>query len=61
MTLSFHGCLPTRRRSLSLALVVGIALEWYQTTVPGRYGSITDILLNSLGAALGIVIALFLL
>ena len=47
--------------SLSLALVIGIALEWYQTTVPGRYGSITDILLNSLGAALGIVIALFLL
>ena len=47
--------------SLSLALVLGIVLEWYQTTVPGRYGSIADILLNSLGAALGIVIALFLL
>ena len=47
--------------SLSLAFIIGIALEWYQTTVPGRYGSVTDILLNSLGAALGIVIALFLL
>ena len=47
--------------SLSLALVLGIVLEWYQTTVPGRYGSMTDILLNGLGVALGIVIALFLL
>jgi len=47
--------------SLMLAIVLGVALEWYQTTVPGRYGSITDILLNSLGAALGIVVALFLL
>lgn len=47
--------------SLALALGIGIALEWYQTTVPGRYGSIADILLNSLGVALGIVVALFLL
>ena len=47
--------------SLTLAMGLGIALEWYQTTVPGRYGSIADVLLNSLGVALGIVAALFLL
>ena len=61
-TLAGVASRPTRiALSMSLALVIGIALEWYQTTVPGRYGSVTDILLNSLGAALGIVIALFLL
>jgi glycopeptide antibiotics resistance protein len=47
--------------TLALAMGLGIALEWFQTTVPGRYGTITDILLNSLGVALGIVAALFLL
>ena len=43
------------------ALVLGVALEWYQTTVPGRYGSITDILLNTVGALLGLIAAIFLL
>lgn len=47
--------------TLALAMGLGIALEWFQTTVPGRYGTIADILLNSLGVALGIVAALFLL
>ena len=47
--------------SVALAFTLGIALEWYQTTVPGRFGSIGDILLNSLGVVLGIAVALFLL
>ena len=47
--------------SLALALGLGVALEWYQTTVPGRYGSISDILLNCVGVALGLVVGLFLL
>jgi len=44
-----------------LAVVLGVALEWYQTTVPGRYGSIFDILLNTLGVVAGLVVAVFLL
>lgn len=30
----------------------GAADEWHQTMVPGRYGSITDLLLDALGASL---------
>ena len=61
-TLAGIESLPHRMAlSFVLALVLGVALEWYQTTVPGRYGSITDILLNTVGAVLGLVVALFLL
>ena len=47
--------------SFVLAVLLGVALEWYQTTVPGRYGSIFDILLNTLGVVAGLVVAVFLL
>ena len=47
--------------SLALTLALGVVLEWYQTTVPGRYGTITDILLNMLGTVLGLLAALLLL
>ena len=47
--------------SLMLALSLGIALEWYQTTVPGRFGSISDIALNAIGTLLGLIAAVFLL
>ena len=61
-TLAGIGSAPARiALSLLLALGLGIALEWYQTTVPGRFGTITDILLNAIGAVLGLVIAAFLL
>jgi glycopeptide antibiotics resistance protein len=61
-TLAGIRSLPARIAvSVTLAMGLGIALEWVQTTVPGRYGTITDVLLNSLGVALGIVAALFLL
>lgn len=52
-----------RRMALAfaLALLLGVALEWYQTTVPGRYGTISDVLLNSVGIVLGLFAALFLL
>ena len=61
-TLAGIESLP-HRMALSFvpALVLGVALEWYQTTVPGRYGSITDILLNTVGALLGLIAAIFLL
>ena len=61
-TLAGIESLPQRvALSFTLALVLGVALEWYQTTVPGRYGSIIDILLNTAGIVAGLVIALFFL
>ena len=36
----------------ALALVYGVSDELHQTTVPGRFGSITDLMLNALGVAL---------
>ena len=61
-TLAGIESLPRRIAiSFVLAVVLGVALEWYQTTVPGRYGSIFDILLNTLGVVAGLVVAVFLL
>ena len=47
--------------SLILALALGATLEWYQTKVPGRFGTIVDVVLNAIGAALGLLAALLLL
>jgi len=44
--------------TLVLALSLGIVLEWYQTMVPGRFGTIVDVLLNISGAVAGVVAAL---
>ena len=61
-TLAGIESLPRRIAiSFVLAVVLGVALEWYQTTVPGRYGSIIDILLNTVGILAGLVVAVFLL
>ena len=61
-TLAGSESLPRRIAiSFVLAVVLGVALEWYQTTVPGRYGSIFDILFNTLGVVAGLVVAVFLL
>lgn len=53
----------TLRLALSLAATVGLGalLEWHQTRVPGRYGTIMDVLLNVAGAVLGTLAALLLL
>jgi glycopeptide antibiotics resistance protein len=40
-----------------LAVGLGIALEWAQTMVPGRFGTLTDVLLNSAGALAGALAA----
>jgi hypothetical protein len=37
-----------------LALAYGALDEWHQSFVPGRYASLTDIVLNAAGAVLGI-------
>jgi VanZ family protein len=35
----------------------GAVVEWCQTRVPGRIGSLADVLLNAAGAALGLLVA----
>lgn len=47
--------------ALSLTIGLGIVLEWYQTTVPGRFGTIFDVLLNGIGALIGLLAAVLLL
>ena len=44
-----------------LAVGLGAALEWYQTRVPGRFGTLMDVLLNAAGAIAGLAAALLLL
>ncbi len=44
--------------ALLLSVSLGGVLEWYQTTVPGRFGSIVDVLLNAAGAILGLLAVL---
>ncbi len=44
-----------------LAVGLGAALEWYQTRVPGRFGTLLDVLLNAAGAIAGLAAAVLLL
>jgi VanZ family protein len=44
-----------------LAVGLGSMLEWYQTKIPGRFGTIVDALLNVLGAIGGLLFALAIL
>lgn len=44
-----------------IAVAFGMVMEWYQTRVPGRFGTVVDVALNAVGAALGLLIAAFLL
>lgn len=43
--------------ALAITVAIGVILEWYQTYVPGRYGTITDVMLNVIGAILGLLAA----
>ena len=36
-------------------------MEWRQTKVPGRFGTVNDVVLNAAGAALGLLAAIVLL
>ena len=63
-TWSLEGLAPRWARfaiAFTLAVGLGAALEWYQTRVPGRFGTLLDILLNAAGAVAGLVLALLLL
>jgi len=44
-----------------IAISLGSVLEWYQTKIPGRFGTIVDALLNAFGAVAGLLAALVLL
>ncbi len=39
---------------------MGAVLEWHQTRVPGRYGTIADVILNVIGVIVGLVLAVLL-
>lgn len=47
--------------SFVIAVSFGAVMEWCQTKVPGRFGTIHDIALNAAGAAIGLLVAVFLL
>ncbi len=36
----------------------GAGMEWAQTSIPGRFGTLTDALLNACGALIGLLVAL---
>ena len=38
------------------SMVLGLGLEWAQTVIPGRTGSVQDVLLNAAGAAAGVAL-----
>ena len=48
------------RSFVAFTITVGFGAfnEWHQLKVAGRYGTITDVMLNAVGAALGLLIAL---
>jgi VanZ family protein len=47
--------------AFAIAVTFGAAMEWFQTKVPGRYGTVFDIVLDAAGAALGLLAAFFIL
>ena len=47
--------------ALIIAVAFGAVMEWCQTKVPGRFGTVYDVVLNAAGAALGLLAASFLL
>ena len=60
---SWLWALSGRPHHLRLILAFALTVAWavfdeaYQTTVPGRYGSVTDMALNVIGASLAICLA----
>lgn len=51
------------RVMLTLIICVGLGavLEWHQTHVPGRFGTVADAILNVVGVIAGLIAALLLL
>lgn len=40
-----------------LCAAISVGLEWYQTLVPGRFGTMSDVLLNTAGVIAGLLLA----
>ena len=51
------------RLGLTLIVCVGLGavLEWHQTRVPGRFGTVADVVLNVIGVIAGLIAALIFL
>ena len=51
------------RIALTIIVTIGLGavLEWYQTRVPGRFGTVFDVLLNAIGTVIGIIAALLIM
>ena len=47
--------------AFTVSVGIGAVLEWYQTSVPGRFGTLTDAILNTVGSIVGLIAASFLL
>lgn len=47
--------------ALIIAVAFGAVMEWCQTKVPGRFGTVYDVALNAVGAALGFLAAVIIL
>ena len=47
--------------AFAVTTAMGAVLEWYQTSLPGRYGTLTDVILNVVGSIAGLIAAFFLL
>ncbi len=47
--------------AMTLAVGFGALMEWHQTTVPGRFGTIFDVMLNAAGALAGLILAILIL
>ncbi len=43
--------------AFAIAVGLGVMLEWCQTMVPGRFGSLADVFLNTLGVVIGLALA----
>ena len=56
------GSRPVRfALAATVAIGLGATLEWYQTQVPGRFGTLLDVLLNAGGAVVGLLAAMLVL
>ena len=61
-TLEKMNPMPLRMAlTFTLSVGIGAVLEWYQTSVPGRFGTLSDAILNAVGSLVGLIAALFLL
>ena len=47
--------------ALAITIGTGALLEWYQISVPGRFRTVTDVILNAIGAIFGVLGAAILL